>query len=145
VQGIKHFASQMGITAAIKEKKIILGAPGEPCLDALITSLNGCLINLAIFPEYEMVINELYNLVLGIPPNCWKTVSKISMSHLNGRSSSHSSIVMWVKDHAKNNKMSTFSQQTNGLILMVKDLEMMIATQISTNPLRTLSDSSLVH
>jgi hypothetical protein len=52
---------------------------------------------------------------------------------------------MWVKDHAKNNKMSTFSQQTNGLILMVKDLEMMIATQISTNPLRTLSDSSLVH
>jgi hypothetical protein len=136
VHGIKHFASQMGITAAIKEKKIFLGAPGDPGLDALITSLNGCLINLAIFPEYKMVINELYNLVLGIPPNCWKTVSKISMSHLNGRpieftSSSHSSIVMWVKDHAKNNKMSTFSQQTNGLISMVKDLEMMIASHIS--------------
>jgi hypothetical protein len=31
----------------------------------------------------------------------------------------------------KNNKMSTFSQQTNGLISMVKDLESMIASQIS--------------
>jgi hypothetical protein len=74
----------MGITAAIKEKKIILGAPGDPCLDALIKTLSGCLIDLAIFPEYKTVLNELYNLVLGIPPNCWKSVLKISMSHLDG-------------------------------------------------------------
>jgi hypothetical protein len=129
VHGIKHFASQTGIIHAINAEQIILGVSGDHRLNQFITSVNGFVINMSsLHSQSDIVIDELYKIVLSIPPDSWKRVSTLSMSHLEGRaieytSSSHASLSMWTNDHAKNCE--------HEFLTMLHHFEKSITTEIS--------------
>jgi hypothetical protein len=107
--GIKQFASQMGITSTINSEQIILGVSGDYRINHFISSVNGLVIDMAKMSRIETIHDELHEIVLTIPSNLWKRVSKISMSRPDGRpieytSSSHASLAMWTIDNAKKRK-----------------------------------------
>jgi hypothetical protein len=134
--GIKQFASQMGITSAINSEQIILGVSGDYRINHFISSVNGLVIDMSKMSRIETILDELHEIVLKIPSNLWKRVSKISMSRPDGlpieyTSSSHASLAMWTIDNAKKGKSSKLSQQPNKLLSMVTELEGMISENIS--------------
>jgi hypothetical protein len=100
--GISTFVSHLGITKAIKNEQILLGATGDSHLQTFITSLHGYFIDLTIIPGYDNVLNKIYDIIKNLSGcRCWKRVNKISLSHAKGRaieytSSSLDSIESWV-------------------------------------------------
>jgi hypothetical protein len=134
--GIKQFASQIGIVAAIRSEKILLGAVGDQSLNNFITSVKGCVIDVTTVPQYQLVFDELNTIARNLPSNLWKRVLKISMAHLDGRpieytSSPHASLVMWMTSHAKHGKCSHLSQQLNEMTLAVNGFENFVTKEIS--------------
>jgi hypothetical protein len=74
---ISTFCSHLGITKAIKNEEIILGATGDLHLSKFICSVKGCIINLSESPSFNHVLDELYDTILHFPSNEWKRVSQI--------------------------------------------------------------------
>jgi hypothetical protein len=100
--GISTFVSHLGITKALKNEQILLGATGDFHLQSFITSVHGCFIDLTIIPGYDSVLHKIYDVVKNLSGrHTWKRVNKISLSHAKGgaieyTSSSLDSIQSWV-------------------------------------------------
>jgi hypothetical protein len=69
--GIKQFASQMGITSAINSEQILLGISDDYHINHFILSVNGCVIDMTKISRIETILDELHEIVLNIPRNLW--------------------------------------------------------------------------
>jgi hypothetical protein len=112
--GISTFCSHLGITKAIKNEEIILGATGDHHLSTFIGSVKGCIIDLSKSPSFNHILDELYDAILNFPSNEWKRVNKISLSDPNGgqieyTSSSADSIRSWIMLFHKKRKLCTLT------------------------------------
>jgi hypothetical protein len=112
------------------QSRLFLGVSGDHHLNQFITSVNGFVINMSsLYTQSDIVIDELYKIVLSIPPDSWKRVLTLSMSHLDGHptieytSSSHASLSMWTNDHAKNCE--------HEFLMMLHHFEKLITMEIS--------------
>jgi hypothetical protein len=120
----------LGITKAIKNEEIILGATGDHHLSKFICSVKGCIINLSKCPSFNHVLDELYDTILHFPSNEWKRVNKISLSDPNGgqieyTSSSADSITAWICPFHKKRNLDT------QLPILLHDFEKYITQCIS--------------
>jgi hypothetical protein len=128
--GISTFCSHLGITKAIKNEEIILGATGNHHLSNFISSVKGCVIELFEFPSFNHVLDELYDTISQFPATEWKRVNKISLSDRNGgqieyTSSSADSIRSWIRPFLKKRKFGT------QLYTLLHDFEKHIMESIS--------------
>jgi hypothetical protein len=74
----------MGTTSAINSEQILLGVSDDYRINHFISSVNGCVIDMTKMSRIETVLDELHAIVLNIPSNLWKRVSKISMLRPDG-------------------------------------------------------------
>jgi hypothetical protein len=132
-----HFVSQIEITAGLKNGKILLGcAISDHHFSSFIKSVNGCVIDITSFPNYDMILDELQSIVSNFPQSMWKCITKFSLACLEGRSIefillSHESLPNWLIGNAKYGKLSKNSKQQNDLKSLVKTFESDITKSIS--------------
>jgi hypothetical protein len=131
--GISTFCSHLGITKAIKNEDIIFGATGDHHLSNFICFIKGSVIDLSKSPNFNHVIDELYDTILHhFPSSEWKRVNKISLSDPNGgqieyTSSTANSIRAWIRPFYKKGNLCTQQQ----FLLLLQDFEKHITQCIS--------------
>jgi hypothetical protein len=70
--GIKHFVLHTGITSALKNNQIILGASGHDCFNSdFISATKGCFIDLTMLSHFSSTLDALHKIVLNFPPQQW--------------------------------------------------------------------------
>jgi hypothetical protein len=82
--GIAKFVSNIELTSAIKNERIILSTIGDNHLVNFIASVSGCMIDLTESPGFPMVIYYLDEIIQKIPSRFWKRVAKYSMAYSHG-------------------------------------------------------------
>jgi hypothetical protein len=108
--GIAKFVSNLQITSAIKNKKIILSAVGDNHLNKFITLVSGCVFDLTTFPGFHVFLDDLDLMIQNIPPRYWQRVAKHSLSVLNGgqieyTSSPQQSLDSWMSSFCTRGKL----------------------------------------
>jgi hypothetical protein len=91
--GISTLVSHLGITAAINNEQIILGAIGNQPLESFVRSVHGYVIDLKSNPGYNSAQEKLYNIIKNISPSHWHRVNKISLLHANGSPIEYTSLI----------------------------------------------------
>jgi hypothetical protein len=71
VKGILRLVSHLGITKAIRNRKIILGAIGNQQLNEFLGSIGGLLIDLTSAPQYNTALDDLYQIIHKLSPCSW--------------------------------------------------------------------------
>jgi hypothetical protein len=119
VKGISTLVSHLGITKAIRNGQIILGAIGHQQLDQFLGSIGGQLIDLTCAPQYNTSLDALYQIIDNLSPRSWNRVNKISLSYSQGgqieyTSSPADSLLLWANANSKtssgNNSRNTYLQ-----------------------------------
>jgi hypothetical protein len=83
--GLKHFVLHTGITSALKNNQIILGASGHETFNSdFVLSMEGCFIDLSTFSHFSSILDVMNKIVLHVPPHQWNRAAKISMAHTDG-------------------------------------------------------------
>jgi hypothetical protein len=122
----------LGITKALKTEQIILGSAGDSQhVSNFISSVKGCIIDLTECTGFNIVLDELYDVMYQHIPNTeWKRVNKRSLSNPNGgqieyTSSSVDSIQSWTNLYKK------VGNPTSQLMTLLNHLETLITQTIS--------------
>jgi hypothetical protein len=82
--GIAKFVSNIELTAAIKNKRIILSTISDNHLVNFIELVSGFMMDLTKSPRFPMVIDYLDEIIRNIPSRIWKRVAKHSMAYTHG-------------------------------------------------------------
>jgi hypothetical protein len=114
VKGISRLVSHLGITKAIRNGQIILGAIGNQQLNKFLGSIGGLLIDLTSAPQYNTALDALYQIIHNLSPRSWNRVNKISLSYSQGgqieyTSSPADSLVIWANSNSKSSGNSPFN------------------------------------
>jgi hypothetical protein len=108
--GIAKFVSNIELTAAIKNERIILSIIGDNHLVNFIESVSGFMMDLTKSPGFPMVIDYLDDIIRNIPSRFWKRVAKHSMAYTHGgqieyTSSPDNSLESWTSTFSKLGKL----------------------------------------
>jgi hypothetical protein len=111
LHGIALFVANLGITQAIKNEKILIGAMGDHRIERFVKSISGFIFNLKHVQGFDTVMKALNTVVKKIPKSHWKRVAKISMSHADGgqieyTTSSVNSLSGWYSIHSRHGNLS---------------------------------------